>query len=242
MRTSRLVLWDIDHTLIQTGGVGSKVFKAAFKAATGRDLENVPDPTGKLEPALFTAACAENGIQVTPAVFSAFAEAQEQEYRNRADDLAQRGRVLPGVRELLAELSETPGVVQTVLSGNTLRSGRAKLELFGLDHWLDYSCAVGGEDADNRPGLVAVAWDRAQRIHGHRYSPGDTVVIGDTPADVDAALRNDCRIVAVATGTTPAETLAEAGADMVLSDFADRQRALAAILSTSPSNNSPSHR
>jgi len=228
--TSRLVLWDIDHTLIQTGGVGSEVFQTAFKAATGRDLENVPDPTGKLEPALFAAACVENGIQVTAAVFEAFAEAQEQEYRSRAADLGQRGRVLPGVRELLTALGETPGVVQTVLSGNTLRSGRAKLELFGLDRWLDYSCAVGGEDADTRPGLVAVAWNRAQMAHGHRYTAADTVVVGDTPADVEAALRNGCRLVAVATGTTTAEKLAEAGARMVLPDFADQRRALEAIL------------
>lgn len=230
MATSRLVLWDIDHTLIQTGGVGTEVFKAAFKTATGRDLENTPDPTGKLEPALFRAACAENGIQVAPALFDAFAEAQEQEYRNRAADLGQRGRVLPGVRELLAALSETPGVVQTVLSGNTLRSGRAKLELFDLDNWLDYSCAVGGEDADTRPGLVAVAWDRAQMVHGHRYTGTDTVVVGDTPADVEAALRNGCRLVAVATGTTKAEKLTEAGADVVLPDLADQPRALEAIL------------
>jgi phosphoglycolate phosphatase-like HAD superfamily hydrolase len=223
-------LWDIDHTLIETGGVGSEVFKAAFKAATSRGLEKVPDPTGKLEPALFAAACVENGIQVSAAVFNAFAEAQEQEYRNRAADLGQRGRVLPGVQELLTALDDTPGVVQTVLSGNILRSGRAKLELFGLDRWLDYSCAVGGEDADTRPGLVTVAWDRAQMVHGHRYTATNTVVVGDTPADVDTALGNGCRLVAVATGAATAEELTEAGADVVLPDFADRRRALEAIL------------
>jgi phosphoglycolate phosphatase-like HAD superfamily hydrolase len=130
---------------------------------------------------------------------------------------------------VLAALDGTPGVVQTVLSG-TLRSGWAKLELFGLDGWLDPSCAVGGEDADTRPGLVAVAWRRARKVHGHSYAGTDTVIVGDTPLDVDAALRNGCRIVAVATGTTTAGKLVEAGADIVLPDPGSQRCALEAII------------
>jgi phosphoglycolate phosphatase-like HAD superfamily hydrolase len=228
--TSRLVLWDIDHTLLQTGGVGSEVFRAAFMATTGRELENPPDPTGKLEPALFAAACAENGIPTSAELFEAFAAAQEQGYRSRAADLAERGRVLPGVRELLAALADAPGVIQTVLSGNTLRSGRAKLELFDLASWLDLSCAVGGEDGAARPELVLAAWSRVHGVRGRRFTASQTVLIGDTPADVDAALSNHCRIVAVATGKTTADELAEAGAEAVLPDLSDWRTALDVIL------------
>ena len=239
MPTSRLVLWDIDHTLLQTGGVGSEVFRAAFTAATGRELENPPDPTGKLEPALFAAACAENGISTSAELFEAFAAAQEQGYRSRAADLAARGRVLPGVRELLAALAEVPGVIQTVLSGNTLRSGRAKLELFDLASWLDLSCAVGGEDGASRPELVLAAWGRVRSVRSRDFTASQTVVIGDTPADVDAALSNHCRIVAVATGKTAAEELAAAGAEAVLPDLSDWRTALNVILqSDGPSSGS----
>jgi phosphoglycolate phosphatase-like HAD superfamily hydrolase len=216
--------------LIKTGGVGSEVFKEAFKEATGRELLNVPDPTGKLEPALFSAACAENNIAVGSDLFAAFAEAQERAYRRHAVELTRRGGILPGVPEILATLASTSDVVQTVLSGNTLRSGRAKLEIFGLADWIDATCAVGGEDADTRPDLVRVAWDRAYAMHGLTLRPTETVVIGDTPADVDAALMNSCRIVAVATGRTSTEELARAGARLVLPDLADQQRALSAIL------------
>jgi phosphoglycolate phosphatase-like HAD superfamily hydrolase len=216
--------------LLQTGGVGSEVFREAFAAATGQALENSPDPTGKLEPALFAAACAENGIPTSTELFEAFATAQEQGYRNHAANLVERGRVLPGVRQLLAALADVPEVIQTVLSGNTLRSGRAKLELFGLASWLDLSCAVGGEDGAARPELVSAAWSRVYSVRSRSFTASQTVVIGDTPADVDAALSNHCRIVAVATGKTTAEELAAAGAEAVLPDLSDWRAALTVIL------------
>lgn len=233
MPTSLLVLWDIDHTLIQTGGVGTEVFKVAFKAATGQELDNPPNPTGKLEPALFTAACSKNGVkpdaETNVELFAAFAAAQAKAYYERADDMRARGRVLPGVAEVLSALSADDGVVQTVLSGNTLEAGRAKLEIFGLARYIDYACAVGGTDAPTRPELVPVAWDRVHAVHGHRFGPAETVVVGDTPADVEAALRNGCRIVAVATGRTTAEALYAAGARTVLPNLSNLQGTLDAI-------------
>ena len=229
MPTSLLVLWDIDHTLIQTGGVGSEVFNAAYKAATGTELENPPDPTGKLEPTLFAAACETNGISVSAELFAAFASAQVEAYRARAKDMRSRGRVLPGVPAVLGSLKDQPGVTQTVLSGNTLASGQTKLQIFELSEYINFACAVGGEDAPTRPELVPVAWDRVRAVHRRGFGPADTVVIGDTPADVDAARRNGCRIVAVATGKTTAAELREAGADLVLPDLSDRDAALGAI-------------
>ena len=229
MPTSLLVLWDIDHTLIQTGGVGSEVFKAAYKAATGADLENPPDPTGKLEPALFAAACKANGIGVSAELFAAFASAPVEAYRARAEDMRSHGRVLPGVSAVLGILKDQPGVTQTVLSGNTLASGQAKLQIFGLPEYIDFECAVGGEDAPTRPELVPVAWDRVRSVRRRSFGPADTVLIGDTAADVDAARRNECHIVAVATGKTTAAELREAGAELVLPDLSDPQAALDAI-------------
>ena len=231
MRTTCLVLWDIDHTLIKTGGVGSEVFKIAFEAATGRELAAVPDPTGKLEPAIFAAACAENGVTTSPELFGAFAAAQEKAYRDHAADLVELGGVLPGVEETLAALAATPGLIQTVLSGNTRRSGRAKLEVFGLAPWIDFSCAGGGDDADTRAALVPVVWERVRAVHGIACTPQETVVVGDTPADVETALTNGCQVVAVATGKTEAAQLVRAGARVVLSDLSNRERALTVILS-----------
>lgn len=225
-----LVLWDIDHTLIQTGGVGTEVFAAAFKTATGVDLVDAPDPTGKLERGLFAAACAENGIGDGTALFPAFAEAQEREYRRRHADLTTRGRVLPGVPGVLNALAGRQGVIQTVLTGNTEPSGRAKLEIFGLADHIDFTSAAWGTDADTRPELVSAAWMRAHATYGHGFGPADTVVIGDTPADIETALTNRCRLVAVATGKTTAEQLRKAGAETVLPDLSDERAALAAVL------------
>lgn len=229
-----LVLWDIDHTLIETGGIGTEVFRAAFKAATGKNLANPPDSTGKLEPALFDAACHQNDVQFTDdhhriRLFNAFAAAQEAEYRRRTADLTQDGGVLPGVHEVLTALAGMDEVVQTVLSGNTQQAGTAKLEIFHLDTLMHLNCAVWGEDAATRPALVPVAWDKAH-TYGSLPGPANTVVIGDTPADVDAALKNGCRVVAVATGKTTEKELAEAGAKVTLPSLSDTAAAVTAIL------------
>jgi phosphoglycolate phosphatase-like HAD superfamily hydrolase len=228
--TKLLVLWDIDHTLLTTGGVGTEVFRTAFTAATGTDLQNPPDPTGKLEPVLFKAACAENGVEYSAAMFEKFVQVQVEEYRRRAGDLRKAGQVLPGVREVLAALAKTSGVLQSVLSGNTLRAGRVKLEIYSLDRFLRLDCAVGGEDADTRPELVGVAWSRAHTVCGRSYGPEDTVIVGDTPSDVETAQSNRCRLVAVATGNTSVKQLRKAGADVVLEDVSDTAQAVAAIL------------
>jgi phosphoglycolate phosphatase-like HAD superfamily hydrolase len=134
---------------------------------------------------------------------------------------------------VLRVLSSRSDVTQTVLSGNTPASGKAKLEIFGLSDYMDFACAVGGTDAPTRPELVRVAWDRTYSAHGHRFSRVDTVVIGDTPADVDTAHRNGCRLVCVATGRTAEDTLREAGAETVLSDLSDVQATLEAIMGPS---------
>ena len=231
MSTSpRLVLWDIDHTLISTGGVGSEVFRRAFREATGAELAVMPDPTGKTEPATFARALRENMVPVRDELFSAFAEAQTRAYREQAAELAERGRVLPGVREVLEELAGRPDVLSSVLSGNTRAAGRAKLEAFGLARYLDWDIAAGGDDAPTRPDLVPVAWERAAATYGYRYGLGETVLVGDTLADIATAHANRCRVLAVATGRTSFDELVAGHADLVLIDLSDTSAVLAALL------------
>jgi len=191
---------------------------------------NVPDPTGKLEPALFAAACVENGIQADPEHFEA-----SRRPRNRGIETGRRSsrseeESFQGSARSWRPSPNSRGSFRRSFRGTRLRSGRAKLEIFDLARWLDLSCAVGGEDGAARPELVLAAWNRVHSIRGRSFTARQTIVIGDTPADVDAALKNQCRIVAVATGRTTAEELAAAGADLVLPDLSDRRAALNAIL------------
>lgn len=225
-----LVLWDVDHTLIESRGVGGEVFAAAFHAATGRVLAESAQVQGALEPELFAASCRANGVEHDPAgLFVRFVEAQTALYRERAAELGQRGRVLPGVREILGALAGRRDVVSSVLSGNTAGAGTAKLAAFGLDTLLDLDTAAWGTDAANRSGLAPVAWERASAKYGIAFDTANTVVVGDTAADVAAALVHGIRVIGVATGRAGAEELVDAGATVAFDDLADTGKVLRAL-------------
>jgi phosphoglycolate phosphatase-like HAD superfamily hydrolase len=224
-----LVLWDIDHTLIETGGVGSEVYAAAFEKVTGQPLEELPDISGRTEPAIFREALAHHGIDDPGDLFARFAEEQAWGYSDRIAELRRRGRALPGAAEALQALSTRGDVIQSVLTGNTGPSARIKLAAFGLDGFLDLDIASYGTDSDIRAQLVGVARQRATGRTGDSFGPDSTVLVGDTPADVVAAGDGDARIIAVATGRHTVADLAAAGASDVLADLSDTQ-AFVAIL------------
>jgi phosphoglycolate phosphatase-like HAD superfamily hydrolase len=225
---NRLVLWDIDHTLIETGGVGSEVFAEAFQAATGRRLESMPDPTGLTEPEIFRRALAEHGIP-GEGMFEQFAEIQAAEYRANGGQLLARGRVLPGVHAALRAVGGSADLVQSVLSGNTRLAARAKLAVFRLAGYLDLEVSAGGDDDSVRANLVPVVWERAAEKYGIRFDANSTVLVGDTPADIETGHANGCRVISLATGRTSADDLCAAGADQVLADLTDTPAVLAAL-------------
>src|SRR5207237_3493819 len=81
----KLVLWDIDHTLIETGGVGSEVFRDAFGQVTGRKIDKLADVTGRTEPIIFRETLEMYGIEDPGEYFPKFVEAQAEGYCARAD-------------------------------------------------------------------------------------------------------------------------------------------------------------
>jgi phosphoglycolate phosphatase len=224
-----LVLWDIDHTLIETRGVGFEIFAAAFEKVTGRPLAEMAELAGRTEPVIFRETLASYGIADSPDLFARFAREQAQGYRDRIAELRERGRALPGAADALRALSGRPGVTQSVLTGNTREAAGVKLAAFGLDACLELDAAAYGTDSDIRSDLVGVARRRAEDRAGHPFGPDTTVLIGDTPADVVAAREGRARMVAVATGSYSAENLADAGAGTVLADLADTSAFLAAF-------------
>jgi phosphoglycolate phosphatase-like HAD superfamily hydrolase len=218
-----LVLWDIDHTLMDTGGVGGEVYAAAFEKVTGQPLREMPEVSGSTEPVIFREALALHEIDDTPALYARFAEEQARGYSERVADLRERGCALPCAAEVLQELAARDGVIQSVLTGNTEPSSRIKLASFGLDTYLDLDIAAYGTDSDIRADLVAVARQRATDRIGISFGPSTTVLVGDTPADVTAAHDGAARIIAVATGRHTIADLAKTGALDVLADLCDMQ-------------------
>jgi phosphoglycolate phosphatase len=224
-----LVLWDIDHTLIETRGVGGEVYTEAFRKVTGHDLKTMPELAGRTEPVIFRDALKANGITASGDLYPEFAAEQARGYVDHLDDLRRRGRALPGAAKALRELSQREDVTQSVLTGNTRPSAEIKLRAFDLDEYLDFDIGAFGTDDDIRANLVAIARQRAEEGHGHTFDNGRTVLIGDTPNDVAAAHESAARIIAVATGRDTADELTAAGADTVLDDLADTRAVLAAI-------------
>jgi phosphoglycolate phosphatase len=224
-----LVLWDIDHTLIETRGVGGEVYSEAFRKVTGHDLEMMPELAGRTEPVIFRDALKANGITASEGLYPEFAAEQARGYVDHLDDLRRRGRALPGAAEALRELSRREDVTQSVLTGNTRPSAEIKLRAFDLDRYLDFGIGAYGTDVDTRADLVKIARQRAEKAYGLNFGNDATVLIGDTPNDVAAALASGARIIAVATGRDSAAALADAGAPAVLSDLTDTSAILEAI-------------
>ncbi|GLZ12560.1 haloacid dehalogenase [Actinomadura sp. NBRC 104425] len=229
---SKLVLWDVDHTLIETGGVGSEVFKDAFEQVTGRKIDRLADVTGRTEQVIFRETLEMFGIEDPGDYFPEFVQAQAAGYRARADEMRRRGRALPGAREALAALAELPHIIQTVLSGNPRPSAVGKLRVFGLDDVLDLDSGAYGTDDPVRLNLVGIARRRAARRHRVTFTEETTIVIGDTTRDVEAALKGGAQLIAVASGRTPAERLRAAGAATVFPDLLDTTAIVHAITTT----------
>lgn len=224
-----LVLWDIDHTLIETRGVGGEIYADAFRAVTGHPLDEMPALSGRTEPVIFREALKAHGIADTEDLYSQFADEQARGYAARADEMRRRGRALPGAADALRALADRPDVIQSILTGNTRPAAEIKLRTFGLDRYLDLDVGSYGTDDDDRANLVKIARQRAEAAYGVRFDPASTVLIGDTANDVAAARDGGARIIAVATGNDSAEDLASAGADTVLEDLTQTDDLLSVI-------------
>jgi len=122
-----------------------------------------------------------------------------------------------------------PGLVQTVLTGNVPAVARVKLAAFGLDRYLDLEAGAYGRDGPVRSDLVRVAQRRAGSRRGAAFGRANTVLVGDTPRDVLAGRAGGARTVAVASGSSSAEELRSAGADVVLAGLEDTAAVLRAV-------------
>ena len=247
---SLLVLWDIDFTLIDAGGVGTHLYRMVFRDMFGTDLPAAANMAGRTDRAIVLETLARAGIPEPRQHLDQFL-ARLAALAPSGRELAERhSRALPGAAAALDALAVFgPGldgasagsagggapqvcVVQSVLTGNVRPMAAMKLGALGLDGHLDLEIGAYGESHEVRAELVHLARDNAARRYGRDFPGPATVLVGDTPLDVAAALETGARAVAVATGGTTAAVLAESGAHAVLPDLTDTPAVLAAILAT----------
>jgi phosphoglycolate phosphatase len=223
----KLVLWDVDFTLVDTTGQGRLAFEEAFEAVVGHPPDGMVPFAGFTDHQIAVAMLEKAGHADGGAV-PRMLEELGAALAARVDDIRAGGRALPGAHEALDALAGREGVISSLLTGNIEANAALKLAAFGLDSLVDLEVGGYGSDPhESRGDLVAVARKRAALKYHSEV--GHTVLVGDTPRDVTAAHEGGARAVAVASGPYDVEALREAGADHVLEDLRDTSRVLDAL-------------
>lgn len=226
----RLVLFDIDGTILSSEGAAPRAFRAALEAvfgtsgpARGYSFAGRTDPQIARDLLTLAGIPGEEIDEGLPAVWEGYT-------RRLASELTTvRTSVFPGVRALLDRLHASPDVaVLGLLTGNLLEGARLKLESAAIDVSRFRVGAYGSDHAD-RSALPAIAIERAEEVVGHRFAGKSVVIVGDTPFDIACGEHLGVRTVAVATGTFSAGDLRACGPDHLFDDLSDADAVWRAI-------------
>ncbi|MBI3635354.1 MAG: haloacid dehalogenase-like hydrolase [Candidatus Rokubacteria bacterium] len=225
----RLFLFDIDGTLVQSGGAGRVALAAALREVFGTagpletyDLRGRTDPRIVLD-VMCAAGFTETEVRARlEATFAAY-------LRELAPLVAEPGRVRlhPGMAGVVRALAEREDALVGLLTGNIEAGARVKLGPTGL--WPLFQVGAFGSDHTDRRQLPAVATARARARTGREFSFARVTIIGDTPLDVDCARACGAFAVAVATGSHPHADLEACAPDLLFADFSDVDAVLAAL-------------
>lgn len=223
---TRLILFDIDGTLIRSHGAGRQALKEAMEEVCGTagpidsykmsgkiDNQIISDlliaiqtPTDKIK-------------ALRPQIYAAMGEKSKKIFWEK--EIV----VCPGVAKLLPKLWQQEGVTLGLLTGNSQIIAPLKLQAAGLNPELFRVC-VYGSDAETRNALPQIAYERAQILTGEPVDGKNTVIIGDTPADILCARAGQATAVSVASGWHAAQTLAQYQPDILLNDLRNTEEVI----------------
>ncbi len=221
----RLVLFDVDGTLLTCGGHTRPIFARALAEVIGpTPAIDRYDFAGRTDPRIVLDVALAAGFDEAR-VLAALPRVRDRYLEILAAELApERVELLPGVADLLARLALRPGTAVGLLTGNWRGGAEVKLRHAGLGGRFGFGAF--GDDGLDRDELPPVALARAAAAIGRSFAAGETLVVGDTLHDVACARAHGIRCLAVATGGTSAEQLAAAGADRVVADLTEAAEAV----------------
>ncbi len=218
MSDRRLLLFDIDGTLITSGGAGESALRDAMKTRFGidEDLGGIL-LAGATDKKIAVAMLEKNRLAPTPENITALLD----EYLAHLETRMPRhdGRVLPGMIELLEVLAKREEAVLALLTGNVVRGAEIKLTHYGVWHHFEFGAFA--DDHHDRNELGKFARARAHDRHGIEFPPERIFVIGDTPRDIECGRAIGAKTVAIATGHYSFEELAEHTPDFLFQDFSE---------------------
>lgn len=217
----KLILWDIDGTLITAARAGERALIRALKTEFA-----IEGPLGQVELAGRT------DRHIAEQIFALHGLEPSHENLHRFFEIYVRylgeemskgpATTLPGVTEVLEYLASCDGIAQGLLTGNIIKGAQIKLEHFDVWHYFPYGAFADDSAIRNELGPHAIR--RATDFHGFGFTGSDVVVVGDTPYDIECGRAIGAATVAVATGLYPANTLLEHHPDLILPDFSKPRR------------------
>lgn len=227
MSSERLLLFDIDGTLVDTGGAGMAALVDATRETFGDDGPQL-DLAGATDSGLlkniYRSFSREEDAETTARFFDLYLARLER----NLEDPCFGGRALEGVIEILDEVASA-GVGKGLLTGNTAAGAEVKMRHYGMDGHFHFGAY--GDDHHDRNELGPIALRRALETLKREFAPQEVIVIGDTPKDIRCAQAFGARSICVATGSFTVEQLRAHGADLVFEDFSDIEPVLTALLS-----------
>ncbi|HEX6599084.1 MAG TPA: HAD family hydrolase [Gemmatimonadaceae bacterium] len=227
----RVVLFDIDGTILWTDGAGRRAVHRALEDVFGAPVPDGHEFDGKTDPQIVRELMQLAGVthgDIDGRIESAL-ERYVELLHTELGALEQHDHVLPGIRELLDALQARDDVMLGLLTGNVHPGAVAKLTAVGIDA-TRFRVGAFGSDHAHRPELPAIARQRAEALLGHQIPGSDLVVIGDTPADMGCGRGIGARAIGVATGRYSVEDLRACGAAAVFEDLSDTAAAVRAIM------------
>lgn len=222
----KLLLFDIDGTLLTSGGAGERALRQAVRERFGveDDLKAV-EIAGRTDSGIARQILRKYEITETPEAITGFLDAYLHYLSRYLPETP--GRLLPGIIPLLDSLRGRAGVVLALLTGNLERGAELKLTHYGVWHYFEFGAYA--DDHHDRNELGHFARRRATAKHGLEFSPEQIFVLGDTPHDIACARAIGAKALAVATGGSSRERLAEHAPDFLFDDLGDLPAVLQAL-------------
>ncbi len=218
----RLILFDIDGTLIDSGGAGVRALDLAMK-----DLFSIENAfqgitmAGRTDTQIIRDGLRKHHLpedNMIGAVIRAYLRFLSREIQN------DRKHVKPGIHEILAGLQAWGSVSTGLLTGNLEKGARIKLEPFGLNEY--FASGAFGSDDEDRNNLLPIAVNRFEKLSLIQIDIRECIIVGDTPRDVECAHIHGAICIGVATGPYSYDALVDAGADHVVNDLTDQRSIL----------------
>ncbi len=225
----KFVLWDLDGTLLDTGGVSGK----AMRAAMGHVFGPVPQQdrrffSGKTDWQIIHDSFPDMDRAIIAERLPAFKQAYLDELQQRRTEMLACSKVLPGVMKVLKRLKDE--AVMAPLTGNVAPVAHMKLDMLGLLAHMNPDIGAYGDDSFERPNLVPIAIERASHQYDYQFSGHEVVVIGDTPNDIACGRAYGTRTVIVATGPYGVDELQPHAPDALFPNLRELESVVAAIL------------